>query len=91
MSLLGIDFGNANCIVSCVSRGNVDVALNEASMREIPNVICIQEQRRLIGGQAYTQVCLYAISDVICDCKHVDALQPKEFCHLLQEAHWSQI
>ena len=35
MAVIGIDFGNLNCVIAQAGRGGVDVLLNGASKRQV--------------------------------------------------------
>ena len=45
MSVVGIDFGNANNIVALARRKGIDVVLNEESGRETPCMINFGEKQ----------------------------------------------
>mmetsp|Transcript_2519 Transcript_2519/g.7533 ORF Transcript_2519/g.7533 Transcript_2519/m.7533 type:complete len:864 (+) Transcript_2519:110-2701(+) len=52
MSGVGIDFGNANCVVALARRGGIDVAANEVSNRATPCMVAFQGEARHIGEAA---------------------------------------
>ena len=56
MSVIGIDFGTLDCVVSQAKRGGIDIVLNENSNRKNPNMICMQGNQRLIGEGAVSVV-----------------------------------
>ena len=45
MSVVGIDFGNANNIVALARRKGIDVVLNDESKRETPSMINFGEKQ----------------------------------------------
>ena len=52
MSVIGIDYGNLDCVIAQAKRGGIDIILNENSNRKNPNMICFQGKQRLIGEAA---------------------------------------
>ena len=56
MSVIGIDFGNENCLVAIPQRGSVDVVLNETSQRLTPTMVAYSENRRYSGVFASQQL-----------------------------------
>jgi len=57
MSVVGIDFGNANCVVACVRQRAFEVVANEASRRETPCVVGFSKENvRVIGEGGATQI-----------------------------------
>ncbi|KAF0693931.1 Aste57867_15151 [Aphanomyces stellatus] len=52
MSVIGIDFGNVDCVVSQAKRGGIDIILNENSNRKNPNMVCMAGKQRYIGEAA---------------------------------------
>jgi len=52
MSVIGIDYGNVDCVLAQAKRGGIDIVLNENSNRKNPNMICTQGNQRLIGEAA---------------------------------------
>ena len=48
-SILGIDLGNKNCLVTLPSGGGVDVLSNQESKRLTPTMISFSERRRFCG------------------------------------------
>jgi len=56
MSVVGIDFGNANNIVALARRKGIDVVLNEESKRETPSMINFGEKQRFIGCAAADKI-----------------------------------
>ncbi|CCI46709.1 unnamed protein product [Albugo candida] len=52
MSVIGIDFGNVDCVIAQAKRGGIDIILNENSNRKNPNMVCIQGKQRFIGEAA---------------------------------------
>lgn len=54
MSVVGIDFGNANNVVALARRKGIDVVLNDESKRETPSMLNFGEKqvrRRQTDGQ----------------------------------------
>ncbi|KAH0790017.1 dnaK protein [Histomonas meleagridis] len=56
MSVIGIDFGNENCLVAIPQHGSVDVVLNEVSQRLTPTMVAYSENRRYSGVFASQQL-----------------------------------
>ncbi|KAJ0412700.1 hypothetical protein ATCC90586_002330 [Pythium insidiosum] len=52
MSVIGVDFGNVDCVIGQAKRGGIDIILNENSNRKNPNMVCIQGKQRFIGEAA---------------------------------------
>ncbi|CAK4068484.1 unnamed protein product [Aphanomyces euteiches] len=52
MSVIGIDFGNVECVVAQAKRGGIDIILNENSNRKNPNMVCMTGKQRYIGEAA---------------------------------------
>jgi len=52
MSVVGIDFGNANNVVALARRKGIDVVLNDESKRETPSMLNFGEKQRFIGSAA---------------------------------------
>lgn len=52
MSVIGVDFGNVDCVVGQAKRGGIDIILNENSNRKNPNMVCVQGKQRFIGEGA---------------------------------------
>ncbi|RHY21736.1 hypothetical protein DYB36_011562, partial [Aphanomyces astaci] len=52
MSVIGIDFGNVECVVAQAKRGGIDIILNENSNRKNPNMVCMAGKQRYIGEAA---------------------------------------
>ncbi|TMW58731.1 hypothetical protein Poli38472_010290 [Pythium oligandrum] len=52
MSVIGVDFGNVDCVIGQAKRGGIDIILNENSNRKNPNLVCIQGKQRFIGEAA---------------------------------------
>ncbi|DBA00859.1 TPA: hypothetical protein N0F65_008502, partial [Lagenidium giganteum] len=52
MSVIGIDFGNVDCVIGQAKRGGIDIILNENSNRKNPNMVCVQGKQRFIGEAA---------------------------------------
>lgn len=52
MAVIGIDFGNLNCVISQAGRGGVDVLLNGASKRQNACVVSLQGKQRFMGDDA---------------------------------------
>lgn len=50
MTLVGLDIGNENCVISVVKQGGlIDILLNDESNRETPAVVCFGEKQRTLG------------------------------------------
>lgn len=41
MSVIGVDFGNVDCVIGQAKRGGIDIILNENSNRKNPYVACL--------------------------------------------------
>ena len=54
-SIVGIDFGNENCLVSVPNRGSIEIVQNESSQRITPSVVAYSENRRYYGVFAAQQ------------------------------------
>lgn len=39
MSVIGVDFGNVDCVIGQAKRGGIDIILNENSNRKNPYVV----------------------------------------------------
>lgn len=52
MAVIGIDFGNLNCVIAQAGRGGVDVLLNGASKRQNANCVSLQGKERFMGDEA---------------------------------------
>lgn len=52
MVVVGIDLGASDCVISFVRRGMVDIALNETSQRQTPNMVGFTDDCRVIGAPA---------------------------------------
>lgn len=52
MSVIGLDFGNVDCVIGQAKRGGIDIILNENSNRKNPNMVCFQGKQRFIGEAA---------------------------------------
>jgi len=55
MSVVGFDFGNANCTIAVAQKGGIDVILNEVSSRQTPCMVSFGEKERYIGEPALSQ------------------------------------
>ncbi|CAH0482051.1 unnamed protein product [Peronospora belbahrii] len=60
MSVIGIDFGNVDCVIGQAKRGGIDIILNENSNRKNPNLVCIQGKQRFIGEAAISMARMHA-------------------------------
>ncbi|GJP56806.1 hypothetical protein CLOM_g15853 [Closterium sp. NIES-68] len=49
MSVVGFDVGNERGVVGIARQRGIDIALNEESNRETPNVVCFGETQRFLG------------------------------------------
>ncbi|CAI6005864.1 unnamed protein product [Closterium sp. NIES-64] len=49
MSVVGFDVGNERGVVGIARQRGIDIALNEESNRETPNVVCFGESQRYLG------------------------------------------
>ncbi|CAI5483683.1 unnamed protein product [Closterium sp. Yama58-4] len=49
MSVVGFDVGNERGVVGIARQRGIDIALNEESNRETPNVVCFGETQRYLG------------------------------------------
>ncbi|ORM40098.1 Heat shock protein 88 [Babesia sp. Xinjiang] len=56
MPVLGIDIGDGNATVATISKGAIDVVLNEVSQRYTPVCASFTQKRRLFGDQATPQM-----------------------------------
>mmetsp|Transcript_14890 Transcript_14890/g.31228 ORF Transcript_14890/g.31228 Transcript_14890/m.31228 type:complete len:858 (-) Transcript_14890:427-3000(-) len=52
MAVVGIDFGNLNCVIAQAGRGGVDVLLNGASKRQNACAVSFQGKQRFMGDEA---------------------------------------
>lgn len=52
MAVVGIDFGNLNCVCATAGRGGVDVLLNGASKRQNQCAVSFQDKQRFMGDEA---------------------------------------
>jgi len=52
MAVVGIDFGNLNCVIAQAGRGGVDVLLNGASKRQNACAVSFQGKERFMGDEA---------------------------------------
>ncbi|OQR93353.1 heat shock protein belonging to the HSP70 family [Achlya hypogyna] len=52
MSVIGIDYGNVECVIGQAKRGGIDIILNENSNRKNPNMVCVSGKQRYIGEGA---------------------------------------
>jgi len=52
MSVVGIDFGNLNCVLAQAERGGVKVILNENSQRQNSSLVSFQGGQRFLGESA---------------------------------------
>lgn len=49
ITVTGVDMGSAGIKIAAVVKGAVDVIVNEANMRETPNIVGFGEKQRQIG------------------------------------------
>jgi len=54
MAVVGIDFGNLNCVIAQAEKGGVKVILNASSNRLNPNIVSFQEKQRFMSDSAAT-------------------------------------
>ncbi|EQC39058.1 hypothetical protein SDRG_03266 [Saprolegnia diclina VS20] len=52
MSVIGIDYGNVECVIGQAKRGGIDIILNENSNRKNPCMVCVSGKQRYIGEGA---------------------------------------
>ncbi|OQS03940.1 heat shock protein belonging to the HSP70 family [Thraustotheca clavata] len=52
MSVIGIDYGNVECVIAQAKRGGIDIILNENSNRKNPAMVCVAGKQRYIGEAA---------------------------------------
>jgi len=52
MAVIGIDFGNLNCVLAQAERGGVKVLLNENSQRQNSSLVSFQGGQRFLGESA---------------------------------------
>ncbi|CAK9019647.1 97 kDa heat shock protein (Heat shock protein 110) [Durusdinium trenchii] len=52
MSVVGIDFGTLNCVISQAKRGGIDTVLNEGSKRQTAALVSFQGKQRFMGVAA---------------------------------------
>eukprot|EP00166_Cyanidium_caldarium_P005319 ctg_631.g338 len=68
MSAIGIDFGNANCVVARAQRGGIDVIANEVSNRQTPALVSFCGGNERYAGEAaanrHLQNLAYTITEV---------------------------
>eukprot|EP00761_Pharyngomonas_kirbyi_P012330 gb/GECH01012357.1/.p1 GENE.gb/GECH01012357.1/~~gb/GECH01012357.1/.p1 ORF type:complete len:824 (+),score=230.29 gb/GECH01012357.1/:1-2472(+) len=55
MSVLGVDFGNDNCVIALARRRGVDVVANDLSNRATPSVVSFTPKQRLVGESGANQ------------------------------------
>lgn len=55
MSVVGIDFGTQNCVISAVMNRGVDIVANEESSRTTPAIVGFTEKMRALGPPGKTQ------------------------------------
>ncbi|EAY01512.1 dnaK protein [Trichomonas vaginalis G3] len=53
--IIGIDFGNKNCIISAEVNGSVDVIANQNASRATPAIVTYTNKRRFVGDLAKMQ------------------------------------
>ncbi|KAL8151190.1 hypothetical protein V2J09_020998 [Rumex salicifolius] len=58
MSVIGLDIGNENCVISVVRQKGIDVLLNEESNRETPAVVSFGEKQRSLGSAGASSAAL---------------------------------
>ncbi|KAJ6767334.1 HSC70CB ISOFORM G-RELATED [Salix purpurea] len=51
MSVVGLDFGNENCVIAVAKERGIDVLLNDESKRETPAVVSFFEKQRFMGSE----------------------------------------
>ncbi|EAN32526.2 Hsp70 family protein [Theileria parva strain Muguga] len=56
MPVLGIDVGSSTSTVATISRGAIDIVLNDVSQRYTPTCVSYGEYQRVFGDQANTQI-----------------------------------
>ena len=58
MSVLGIDFGNDNCVIAVARRGGIDMAVNSCSNRATPTVVGFGNngEGRVLGEKGKTSI-----------------------------------
>jgi len=56
MSVLGIDFGNENCVIAVARRGGIDMAVNQCSNRATPTVVGFGSEGRMLGEAGKTGI-----------------------------------
>ena len=58
MSVLGIDFGNDNCVIAVARRGGIDMAVNSCSNRATPTVVGFGNngEGRCLGEKGKTSI-----------------------------------
>lgn len=49
VTVTGVDMGSSTVKIAAVVKGGVEVIVNEANLRETPNVVGLGEKERLIG------------------------------------------
>ena len=60
MSVIGVDFGNVDCVIGQAKRGGIDIILNENSNRKNPNMVCVQGKQRFIGEAAISMARMHS-------------------------------
>lgn len=70
MPVLGIDIGDGSATVATISKGAIDVVLNEVSQRYTPVCASFTQKRRLFGDQASPQL----ISNYRNSCRNIMSL-----------------
>merc|ERR1712159_970299 len=59
LSVLGIDFGNDNCVIAVARRGGIDMACNQCSNRATPTVVgfgACEGESRSLGERGKTSI-----------------------------------
>lgn len=55
MSVVGIDFGNVQCVIAVARNRGIDVITNEVSNRSTPSLVSFGTKQRYLGESAKTQ------------------------------------
>ncbi|KAK2197943.1 bifunctional Heat shock protein 70 family/ATPase [Babesia duncani] len=56
MPVLGIDIGGSTSTVATISKGAIDIVLNDVAQRYTPSCVSFTAKQRLFGDQAHTQI-----------------------------------
>ena len=64
MSVVGIDFGNQNCVISVARKGVIDIVVNEVSNRKTPALVAFDGRERQLGEAAAVRMVSNAVNTI---------------------------